>query len=133
MVINSKKTNLIILRCGKNSLHKRWISTGANYDLFLLPYEHFVSKTEKNCTLFPLVAGQKWPAISKFIKDNIKLISHYDFIKTLLIRRHKKIGILKQVFTSNTIRYLATLPKENKLPNHILPSYTDVLDDLSIC
>ena len=40
------------------------------------------------------------------------LISHYDFIKTLLIRRHKKIGILKQVFTSNTIRYLATLPKE---------------------
>ena len=60
------------------------------------------------------------------------LISHYDFIKTLLIRRHKKIGILKQVFTSNTIRYLATLPKENKLPNHIQPSYIDVLDDLSI-
>ena len=71
---------MIILRCGKNSLHKRWISTGANYDLFLLPYEHFVSKTEKNCTLFPLVAGQKWPAISKFIKDNIKLVSNYDFI-----------------------------------------------------
>ena len=60
------------------------------------------------------------------------LISHYDFIKTLLIRRHKKIGTLKQVFTSNTIRYLATLPKENKLPNHIQPSYINILDDLSI-
>ena len=60
------------------------------------------------------------------------LISHYDFIKTLLIRRHKKSGILKQVYTSNKIRYLATLPKENKLPNHIQPSYIDILDDLSI-
>ncbi len=80
MLINAQKRNLIILRCGKNSLHKKWISTGANYDLFLLPYEDFVSKTEKNCTLFPQVAGQKWPAISKFIKDNIKLISNYDFI-----------------------------------------------------
>ena len=26
------------------------------------------------------MAGQKWPAISKFIKDNIKLVSNYDFI-----------------------------------------------------
>jgi dTDP-4-dehydrorhamnose reductase len=60
------------------------------------------------------------------------LISHFDFIKNIVDRRHQKPGIYKQVFTSNTIRYLATLPKENRLPNHILPSYLDVLDDLTI-
>ena len=71
MEINNKKRNLIILRCGKNSLHKKWISTNANFDLFLLPYENFIAKTEKNCTLFPLMPGQKWPAISKFIREII--------------------------------------------------------------
>ena len=60
------------------------------------------------------------------------LISHFDFIKNIVDRRHQKPGIYKQVFTSNTIRYIATLPKENRLPNHILPSYLDVLDDLTI-
>lgn len=60
------------------------------------------------------------------------LISHFDFIKNLVERRHKKSGIYKQVFTSNTIRYLATLPKENKLPPHLQPSYTEVLDDLTL-
>lgn len=80
MKFNGKKRNLIILRCGKNSLHKKWIDINANFDLFLLPYENFIAKTEKNCTLFPLIPGQKWPAISKFIKENIDLVSNYDFI-----------------------------------------------------
>ena len=60
------------------------------------------------------------------------LISHFDFIRTLIERRHNKSGIYKQVYTSNTMRYLATLPKENKLPHHLQPSYTDILDDLSL-
>ena len=60
------------------------------------------------------------------------LISHFDFIKNVVERRHLKQGIFKQVFSSNTIRYIATLSRENKLPNHILPSYLDVLDDLSL-
>ena len=80
MEINNQRRNLIILRCGKNSLHKKWISSNANFDLFLLPYENFKAKTEKNCTLFPLMPGQKWPAISKFIKENINSVSKYDFI-----------------------------------------------------
>ena len=75
MEINNKKRNLIILRCGKNSLHKKWIDINANFDLFLLPYENFIAKTEKNCTLFPLMPGQKWPAISKFIKE-LSLLSN---------------------------------------------------------
>ena len=57
---------------------------------------------------------------------------HFDFIKHAVERRHNKPGIYKQVFTSNTTRYLATLPKVNKLPSHILTSYLDVLDDLSL-
>ena len=93
----------------------------------------FSKKIEKiyNSHAYTTIINHKKTGI--FHLGSSDLISHYDFIKTLLIRRHKKIGILKQVFTSNTIRYLATLPKENKLPNHIIPSYTDVLDDLSIC
>lgn len=59
------------------------------------------------------------------------LISHFDFIRTLVEKRHHQTGIYKQVFSSNTMRYLATLPKENKLPHHIQPSYTDILDDLT--
>ncbi len=59
------------------------------------------------------------------------LISHFDFIKTLVEKRHKTIGIYKQVFTSNSIRYLASLPRENSLPHHIQPSYIDIINDLS--
>lgn len=60
------------------------------------------------------------------------LISHFDFIKTIVEKRHFKPGIYKQVYTSNTMRYLATLPKENKLPNHLLPSYTNIINDLTL-
>ena len=60
------------------------------------------------------------------------LISHYEFVQLLINVRHKKPGRFKQVFTSNQMRYLATLPKENKLPNHLLLSYSDVLNDCNI-
>ncbi|MBL6669887.1 MAG: sugar nucleotide-binding protein [Flavobacteriaceae bacterium] len=60
------------------------------------------------------------------------LISHYEFVQLLINGRHKKAGRFKQVFTSNQMRYLATLPKENKLPNHLLLSYSDVLNDCNI-
>ena len=54
MEINSKKRNLIILRCGKNSLHRKWIDINANFDLFLLAYENFIAKTEKIVLYFLL-------------------------------------------------------------------------------
>ena len=60
------------------------------------------------------------------------LISHYEFVQLLINGRQKKSGLFKQVFTSNQMRYLATLPKENKLPNHLLLSYSDVLNDCNI-
>ena len=55
------------------------------------------------------------------------LISHHDFIKMIVEKRHFNPGIFKQVYTSNTIRYLATLPKKNRLPNHLTPSYLSLI------
>ena len=60
------------------------------------------------------------------------LISHYDFIKMIVKKRHLNDGIFKQVYTSNTIRYLAALPKKNRLPNHLTSSYIDVINDLCL-
>lgn len=57
------------------------------------------------------------------------LISHHEFVQLLLSQRHQKMVRYKQVYTSNHMRYLAVLPKENKLPPHLHLSYTDVLDD----
>ena len=56
----------------------------------------------------------------------IDLISHYDFTRTLVERRYNKPGFYKQVFTSIQL-VSVVLPKENKLPHHIQPSYRDVL------
>ena len=67
-----------------------------------------------------------------FHLGSVDLISHYDFIRTLVERRYNKPGFFKQVFTSNTTRYLAVLPKENKLPRHIQPSYENILSDLTL-
>ncbi|MGB1020970.1 MAG: sugar nucleotide-binding protein [Flavobacteriaceae bacterium] len=57
------------------------------------------------------------------------LISHHEFVQLLMAQRHQKQGRFKQVYTSNQMRYLAVLPKENKLPNHLQLSYSDVLND----
>lgn len=57
------------------------------------------------------------------------LIHHEDFIKDIV----KRIGafhkvVYKQVFTTNEERYLAVLPKENKLPKNLQVSYQQVID-----
>ena len=70
--------------------------------------------------------------IGIFHLGSTDLISHYDFIRALVKKRYKELGIFKQVFTSNTTRYLAVLPKENKLPHYIQPSYEDILSDLTV-
>ncbi len=59
------------------------------------------------------------------------LIYHYDFIKIIVEKRYDKKGIFKFVYSSNEARYIATLPKENRLPNHLETSYIDVIEDLT--
>ncbi len=58
------------------------------------------------------------------------LITHFDFIKRIISRRKLEGAIFKQIFTSNQMRYLAVLPKENKLPSHLNVSYESILEDL---
>ena len=60
------------------------------------------------------------------------LIHHFDFIKLLVQKRYQRHAIYKQVYTTNQMRYLAVLAKRNKLPNNLLFSYTEILDDLSL-
>ena len=60
------------------------------------------------------------------------LVGHFEFIKAIVKRRNHKKASYKQVFTSNEIRYLATLPKENRLPAHLQINYNEVLDDLDL-
>ncbi len=60
---------------------------------------------------------------------SIDLVHHEDFIKDII----KRIGffekvIYKQVFTTNEERYLAVLPKENKLPKNLQVRYQQVID-----
>jgi dTDP-4-dehydrorhamnose reductase len=58
------------------------------------------------------------------------LIHHFDFIKLMVQKRYQRKAIFKQVYTTNQMRYMAVLAKENKLPNNLLFSYTEILDDL---
>lgn len=60
------------------------------------------------------------------------LITHYDFHKRLAAKRGWDTIIFKQVFTTNDMRYIAVLPKENKLPPHLSPSCDEILDDSCI-
>jgi len=60
------------------------------------------------------------------------LIYHDDFIKTIIKKKFKKKPIFKFVYSSNKKRYIATLPKENKLPKHLNISCSEVIDKLSL-
>lgn len=56
------------------------------------------------------------------------LVHHEDFIKEIVERIGEFIPIYKRVFTTNDERYLAVLPKDNKLPKNLQVSYQDIID-----
>ena len=56
------------------------------------------------------------------------LVHHEDFIKEVIKRMGNYHPILKKVFTTNDDRYLAALPKSNKLPKNLRFSYQEVID-----
>ena len=60
------------------------------------------------------------------------LIHHFDFIKLLVKKRYQRKAVYKQVYTTNQMRYLAVLAKENLLPNNLHFSYSEILDDLTL-
>jgi dTDP-4-dehydrorhamnose reductase len=59
------------------------------------------------------------------------LVHHDEFIKSLIpIITDKKV-VLKHVYTTNEDRYLAVLPKFNKLPKHLQITSDKVLEELA--
>lgn len=56
------------------------------------------------------------------------LTHHEDFIKEVLERVGNFNPILKRVYTTNEDRYLAVLPKTNKLPKNLQYTYQDIID-----
>ncbi|WP_158849607.1 sugar nucleotide-binding protein [Algibacter sp. L1A34] len=59
------------------------------------------------------------------------LVHHDDFVKEIIetLQLENKV-IYKQVFTTNDERYLAVLPKFNKLPKHLQLVSQDILSEL---
>ncbi|RED49335.1 sugar nucleotide-binding protein [Seonamhaeicola aphaedonensis] len=58
------------------------------------------------------------------------LVHHDDFIKEVIETLTDNKAIYKQVYTTNEERYLAVLPKTNKLPKHLEIESTHILEVL---
>jgi dTDP-4-dehydrorhamnose reductase len=56
------------------------------------------------------------------------LVHHEEFIKEVVDRIGTFNPIYKRVYTTNEDRYLAVLPKDNKLPKNLQVSYQDIID-----
>ncbi|MGB3608682.1 MAG: sugar nucleotide-binding protein [Psychroserpens sp.] len=66
-----------------------------------------------------------------FHLGSVDLVHHDDYFKDIIKLLSPKNGVkYKQVYTTNEDRYLAVLPKFNKLPKHLDVTSTDVLKDL---
>lgn len=60
------------------------------------------------------------------------LVHHDEYIKDIVNQLTTKNGVLyKHVYTTNEDRYLAVLPKFNKLPKHLQVTSTEVLQELN--
>ncbi len=59
------------------------------------------------------------------------LVHHDEFIKEIVGLISNNNALYKQVFTTNQDRYLAVLPKYNKLPKHLQITSTKVLEELN--
>ena len=59
------------------------------------------------------------------------LVHHDDFIKEMVGLMTSNTVYFKQVYTTNEERYLAVMPKINKLPKHLQISSTELLEELN--
>jgi dTDP-4-dehydrorhamnose reductase len=60
------------------------------------------------------------------------LVHHDDFIKEIIDKLGNYNPVFKQVYTTNDERYLAVLPKDNKLPKHLQLNSQDILSSLEV-
>lgn len=56
------------------------------------------------------------------------LIQHEEFIKEVIKRLGNYHPVLKKVYTTNEDRYMAVLPKSNKLPKNLRVTYQEIID-----
>ncbi len=97
------------------------------------PFEVFpnsiinVNSILKLCQQIHYIINQKLSGV--FHLGSTDLTSHHEFFKKLAIHRNFKKLVFKQVFTMNDLRYIAVLPKENKLPSHLTITCDEVLSD----
>ncbi|MDC6366995.1 MULTISPECIES: sugar nucleotide-binding protein [Flavobacteriaceae] len=63
-----------------------------------------------------------------FHLGSIDLIQHEEFIKEIIKKMGNYHPILKRVFTTNEDRYLAALPKDNKLPKNLRIKSQEIID-----
>ncbi|MDP5229233.1 MAG: sugar nucleotide-binding protein [Cellulophaga sp.] len=57
------------------------------------------------------------------------LVHHEEFIQEILKRVGTFNPLFKRVYTTNDERYLAVLPKENKLPKNYQTTYEEIIND----
>ena len=63
-----------------------------------------------------------------FHLGSVDLIQHEEFIQEVIQKMGNYHPIFKRVFTTNEDRYLAALPKDNKLPKNLQVSYQEIID-----
>ena len=60
------------------------------------------------------------------------LVHHDDFIKDIIKTLGEYKPIFKYVFTTNDDRYLAVLPRDNKLPKHLQLFSQEIIEELEV-
>ena len=87
-----------------------------------------------NCTSIQILVQQLHYIINQDIQGVVHLgstdlVHHDDLILAICKGYTEKHVQYTNVFSSNDDRYLAVLPRDNKLPAHLLYSYDDVVTD----
>ncbi|RFS31745.1 DUF707 domain-containing protein [Acinetobacter sp. SWAC5] len=62
--------NLIVVRCGDNSLHEKWISSEANYDVVISYFGNEPKFDLENLRHFHSYKGSKWEGLNDFFQTN---------------------------------------------------------------
>lgn len=73
------RTNLVIARSGRGSLHPRWLENGAdrNWDLLLCPYQE--TPPDSDFPVPPATPGQKWVGLNRLLNSDARW-RRYEYI-----------------------------------------------------
>lgn len=97
------------------------------------PYEVFpdlvmnVTHIDMLCRQLHYIINRKKKGI--YHLGSTDLVHHDEFVRELAARYSPKKVVYKNVYTSNFDRYLAVLPKHNKLPEHLQLTHLQVVEN----